>query len=163
MLSIKNIWTHLKMMRKGLLKLFMRSNRFSLEERITGFSECREVKVNKIGIPMKLLVCVISPKKVEQVKMVLWEAGVRGVTISEGSGYGYQKVQVESVQGTDYKVQYQPRVRLEIALPDDELDKVIELLLDTVRTGRVGDGKFFILPLEEVIRVRTGERGENAL
>jgi nitrogen regulatory protein P-II 1 len=112
---------------------------------------------------MKLLVCVISPKKIEPVKKVLWEAGVRGVTITEGSGYGYQKVQVDSVKGADYKVQYQPRVRLEIALPDEELEKVLELLLETVRTGRIGDGKFFIMPLEEVVRVRTGERGENAL
>jgi nitrogen regulatory protein P-II 1 len=112
---------------------------------------------------MKLLVCIISPKKIDQVKKALWEAGVRGVTISEGSGYGYQRVQVESVQGADYKVQYQPRVRLEIALPDEEVEKVVDLLLETVRTGRIGDGKFFILPLEEVIRVRTGERGESAL
>jgi nitrogen regulatory protein P-II 1 len=112
---------------------------------------------------MKLLVCVISPKKLDQVKKTLWEAGVRGVTLSEGSGYGYQKVQVESVKGVDYKVQYQPRTRLEIALPDEEVEKVVDLLLETVRTGRVGDGKFFVLPLEDVIRVRTGERGENAL
>lgn len=112
---------------------------------------------------MKLLVCVVSPKKMDQVKKVLWEAGVRGVTISDASGYGYQKVQVDSVKGADYKVQYQPRLRLEIALPDEELEQVIELLLETVRTGRIGDGKFFVLPLEEVIRVRTGERGENAL
>lgn len=112
---------------------------------------------------MKLLVCVIAPKKIEAVKKVLWEAGVRGVTITEGSGYGYQKVQVDSIAGADYKVQYQPRTRLEIALLDDELEKVVELLLETVRTGRIGDGKFFVLPLEDVIRVRTGERGESAL
>lgn len=112
---------------------------------------------------MKLLICVISPKKIDQVKKTLWEAGVRGVTLSEGSGYGYQRVQVEAVKGTDYKVQYQPRTRVEIALPNDEVEKVIELLLETVRTGRIGDGKFFILPLEDVIRVRTGERGENTL
>jgi|SRR6185369_9284375 len=112
---------------------------------------------------MKLLVCVITPKKLEQVKKALWEAGVRGVTLSDASGYGYQKVQVESVKGADYKVQYQPRVRLEIALPDEELEAVVELLLDTVRTGRIGDGKMFVMPLEDVIRVRTGERGENAL
>lgn len=112
---------------------------------------------------MKFLVCIISPKKLDQVKKVLWEAGVRGVTISEGSGYGYQKVQVDAVKGADYKVQYQPRIRLEIALPDEELEQVVELLLDTVRTGRIGDGKFFVLPLEDVVRVRTGERGENAL
>ncbi len=112
---------------------------------------------------MKLLVCIIPPKKIDQVKKVLWESGIRGVTFSEGSGYGYQKVQVESVKGADYKVQYQPRIRLEIALPDGEVEPVVELLLETVRTGRIGDGKFFIIPLEDVVRVRTGERGENAL
>lgn len=112
---------------------------------------------------MKLLVCVISPKKLDQVKKTLWEGGVRGVTISDATGYGFQKVQVEPVQGGDYKVQYQPRIRLEIALPDGEVEKVVELLLDAVRTGRIGDGKFFVLPLEDVIRVRTGERGDNAL
>ncbi|HET9870591.1 MAG TPA: P-II family nitrogen regulator [bacterium] len=112
---------------------------------------------------MKLLICVISPKKLEQVKKVLWEAGVRGVTLSEASGYGYQKVQVDSIRGADYKVQYQPRIRIEIALLDDEVEKVVDLLLDTVRTGRIGDGKFFLMPLDNVIRVRTGEQGENAL
>lgn len=112
---------------------------------------------------MKFLVCVIPPKKIDQVKKVLWEAGVRGVTITDASGYGYQRVQVESLQGADYKVQYQPRVRLEIALPDEEVEKTVELLLDTVRTGRIGDGKFFVLPLEDAVRVRTGERGESAL
>jgi nitrogen regulatory protein P-II 1 len=112
---------------------------------------------------VKLLVCVISPKKADQAKKVLWEAGIRGVTLSEGQGYGYQKVQVDSLKGADYKVQYQARVRLEIALPDGEVEGVVDLLLETVRTGRIGDGKFFILPLEDAIRVRTGERGENAL
>ncbi len=112
---------------------------------------------------MKLLVCVISPKKLEQTKQALWEAGIRGITVSDAHGYGYQKVQVESVKSADYKVQYQPRVRLEIALPDGEVEKAVDLLLDTVRTGRIGDGKIFILPLEDVVRVRTGERGESAL
>jgi len=112
---------------------------------------------------MKILVCVISPKKLEQAKKALWEAGVRGVTITQGEGYGYQKVQVESVKGTDYKVQYQSRVRLEIALPDSEVESVLELLLENVRTGRIGDGKIFVMPLDDVIRVRTGERSENAL
>ncbi len=112
---------------------------------------------------MKLLVCIISPKKIEQVKKTLWEAGVRGVTLSEGYGFGYQRVQVEAIKGADYKVQYQPRIRVEIALPNNEVEKVLELLLETVRTGRIGDGKFFILPLEDAIRVRTGERGEGTL
>jgi len=112
---------------------------------------------------MKIIICIISPKKLELAKLALWEAGVRGVTITEGEGYGYQKVQVESVKGTDYKVQSQPRVRLEVALPDEEVEPVLELLVETVRTGRIGDGKIFVLPLEDVIRVRTGERHENAL
>jgi len=112
---------------------------------------------------MKLIVCIIPDKKVEQAKKALWEAGVRGVTITAGEGYGYQKVQVESVKGTDYKVQYQPRIRLEIALPDEEMEAVLELLLENVRTGRIGDGKIFVLPLDDAIRVRTGERRENAL
>jgi nitrogen regulatory protein PII len=112
---------------------------------------------------MKLLVCILSPKKLDQAKQALWEAGVRGVTITQGEGYGYQKVQVESVKGADYKVQYQPRVRLEIALPDAEVEPVLELLMETIRTGRIGDGKVFLLPLDDVIRVRTGERSENAL
>jgi nitrogen regulatory protein P-II 1 len=99
----------------------------------------------------------------EAVKKTLWEAGVRGVTISDAVGYGYQKVQAESVKGANYKVQYQPRVRLEIALADEELPQVLDLLLETARTGRIGDGKFFVLPLEEAVRVRTGERGEEAL
>lgn len=90
-------------------------------------------------------------------------SGDPGVTLSEGSGYGYQRVQVESVQGSDYKVQYQDRLRLEIVLPDNEVERVVDLLLEVIRTGRIGDGKIFILPVEDVIRIRTGERGENAL
>ncbi len=112
---------------------------------------------------MKLLVCVIPTKRLDQLKKALWESGVRGVTLSDAAGYGYQRVQVESVQGSDYKVQYQPRVRIEIAVPDEELEAVVDLVLENVRTGRIGDGKIFILPLDEVIRVRTGERGESAL
>jgi len=112
---------------------------------------------------MKLLVAIISPKKLEQVKEALWEAGIRGVTVSEASGYGYQKVQVDSVKSSDYRVQYQPRVRLEMALPDAEVEKAVDLVLDTARTGRIGDGKIFVLPLEDAVRVRTGERGESAL
>jgi len=112
---------------------------------------------------MKLLVCVIPNKRLDQLKKALWESGVRGVTLSDAAGYGYQRVQVESVQGSDYKVQYQPRVRIEIAVPDEELEAVVELVLENVRTGRIGDGKIFVLPLDEVIRVRTGERGESAL
>jgi nitrogen regulatory protein PII len=112
---------------------------------------------------MKLIVCIIPPRKIEQAKKALWESGVRGVTITSGEGYGYQKVQVESVKGSDYKVQYQPRLRLEIALPDEEMEPVLEILLEAIRTGRIGDGKVFVLPLEDVIRVRTGERRENAL
>ena len=112
---------------------------------------------------MKLLVCVIPTKRLDQLKKALWESGVRGVTLSDAAGYGYQRVQVESVQGSDYKVQYQPRVRIEIAVPDEELEAVVDLVLENVRTGRIGDGKIFIHPLDEVIRVRTGERGESAL
>ena len=112
---------------------------------------------------MKLLICIVPPKRLEQIKKALWESGVRGVTISEAYGYGYQRVQVESIQGSDYKVQYQPRIRLEVAVTDAELEQVVDLLLDNARTGRIGDGKMFILPLEDAIRVRTGERGESAL
>lgn len=112
---------------------------------------------------MKLLVCVLPPKRVEAAKKALWEAGVRGVTLTEGTGYGFQRVQLETVKGSDYKVQFQPRVRLEIALPDEEVEAVVELLLEEVRTGRIGDGKLFILPLEDAVRVRTGERGDTAL
>jgi len=112
---------------------------------------------------VKLLICVVPPKRLEQIKKALWESGVRGVTISDASGYGYQHVQVESIQGSDYKVQYQPRVRLEVAVTEEELEQVTDLLLDNARTGRIGDGKLFVLPLEDTIRVRTGERGDSAL
>lgn len=112
---------------------------------------------------MKLIICIIPPRKLEAAKSALWEAGVRGVTITLGEGYGYQKVQVDSVRGTDYKVQYQPRARLEIALPDEEVEAVLDLLMETVRTGRIGDGKILVLSLEDAVRVRTGERRENAL
>jgi nitrogen regulatory protein PII len=115
------------------------------------------------GPTLKLLICVVPPKRLEQIKKALWECGVRGVTVTEASGYGYQRVQVESIQGSDYKVQYQPRVRLEVAVTDEDLERVTDLFLDNARTGRIGDGKLFVLPLEDAVRVRTGERGESAL
>lgn len=112
---------------------------------------------------MKLVLAMVSPKRLEALKKALWERKIRGVTLSPGEGYGIQKVQLEAVAGTDYRVSYQPRIRVEIAAADEEVETIVELLTEIVRTGRIGDGKIFVLPIEDVIRVRTGERGEAAL
>lgn len=111
---------------------------------------------------MKLVACVIQPSKVETLKKALWQAGFRGMTITEAHGYGYQKGRLEPGK-EDFIGEIAPKARVEVAVEDAEVEQVLELVVDTVRTGRIGDGKIFITPLDQVVRVRTGERGGDAL
>lgn len=113
---------------------------------------------------MKKLEAIIKPFKLDEVKDALQDAGFKGLTVSEVRGFGRQKGNAEVYHGTaEYVVDFMPKVKIELVLPDDDVEKAVETIIKTANTGRVGDGKIFIYPLEEVIRIRTGERGEEAI
>ncbi len=112
---------------------------------------------------MKKIEAVIKPFKLDDVKEALKEVGVQGLTVVEVKGFGRQKGHTELYRGAEYVIDFLPKIKLEIAVSDDMVTKVVEAIIDSARTGKIGDGKIFISPLEEVIRIRTGERGEEAL
>jgi nitrogen regulatory protein PII len=112
---------------------------------------------------MKLVIAIIKPLKLEVVKDELRALGIKGITVSEVKGYGRQEGHVEVYRGVEYRVEFIPKVRLEIAVNDDMVDGVIETIVGAARTGNIGDGKIFVVPLENAIRIRTGESGGEAL
>jgi nitrogen regulatory protein P-II 1 len=112
---------------------------------------------------LKKIEAIIKPFKLEEVKEALDQIGVRGITVSEVKGFGRQKGHTELYRGAEYVVDFLPKIKIEIALPDDLVDKAVEAIIASAKTGRIGDGKIFILPLDEAIRIRTGEKGEEAI
>jgi len=112
---------------------------------------------------MKKIEAIIKPFKLDEVKNSLAEVGVQGITISEVKGFGRQKGHTELYRGAEYTIDFLPKVKIEIIVPDDKYESVVEIIQSAARTGRIGDGKIFVLPCEEVIRIRTGERGEEAI
>ncbi|MGB9375282.1 MAG: P-II family nitrogen regulator [Jiangellales bacterium] len=112
---------------------------------------------------MKLVTAVIKPFKLDDVRSALESFGVHGMTVSEASGYGRQKGHTEVYRGAEYTVDLVPKVRLEVLLDDTDVDDVVEVIVKTSQTGRIGDGKVWITPIDAVVRVRTGERGVEAL
>lgn len=110
---------------------------------------------------MKLVTCYLAPSKLEAVKRALWDKGWRAFSVSPAEGLGLQRGRLGSED--EYVSAFQPRVRLEVACRDAELEALVELLVDNARSGRVGDGKLWVTELQEVVRVRTGERGDAAL
>lgn len=112
---------------------------------------------------MKLIEAIIKPFKMDEVKDALNEIGVEGITISEVKGFGRQKGHTELYRGAEYVVDFIPKIRMEIAVDDELVTKVVETIQNSARTGRIGDGKIFVMPLEEAIRIRTGERGSEAI
>ena len=112
---------------------------------------------------MKLIIAIIKPFKLEDVKAALAEAGVEGMTVTEVKGFGRQKGHTEVYRGSEYTVDFLPKVKLEIALPDEAVAKAIEAIAGSARTGKIGDGKIFVCPLDEGIRIRTDERGDGAV
>jgi len=112
---------------------------------------------------VKKVEAVIKPFKLDEVKKALTELGVAGLTAIEAKGYGRQKGHTELYRGAEYAVEFQPKVKLEVAVPDSMVARVVDAITLAARTGRIGDGKVFVSPLEEVVRVRTAERGEAAL
>ncbi|MDG6774347.1 P-II family nitrogen regulator [Thiomicrorhabdus sp. ZW0627] len=112
---------------------------------------------------MNLIKAIINPYKLDDVRDALSELGTYGLTAIEVKGYGRQKGQKEIYRGAEYEISYVPKIMIEVAVSDDALEKVVTCIAETARTGKIGDGKIFVLPLEQVIRVRTSETGEEAL
>ena len=112
---------------------------------------------------MKLVTCIIKPFKLDDVREALSEVGVQGMTVIEVKGFGRQKGHTELYRGAEYVVDFLPKVKIEVALEEDLLDKVIDAISKAAKTGKVGDGKIFVTTLEEVVRIRTGETGPEAV
>ena len=112
---------------------------------------------------MKLIEAIIKPFKLDEVKDALNEIGIEGITVSEVKGFGRQKGHTELYRGAEYVVDFIPKIKLEIAVGDDMVNKVVETIQNTAKTGRIGDGKIFIISLEEAVRIRTGEKGSDAI
>ena len=112
---------------------------------------------------MKLITAIIRPFKLDDVRDALTEAGVTGVTVTEVKGYGRQKGHTELYRGAEYVVDFVPKIKLETAVPDARVDVVIDAIVESARTDKVGDGKIFVTPLDYAVRIRTGEIGEDAL
>ena len=112
---------------------------------------------------MKLISAIIKPFKLEEVKEALNSIGVLGMTVSEASGYGRQRGHVEVYRGAEYTVDLVPKVRLEVLADDDRVDEVVSAIVNAANTGKIGDGKVWVVPIESVTRVRTGETGSEAI
>lgn len=112
---------------------------------------------------MKLITAIVKPFKVSDVRDALRDIGVRGLTVSDAQGYGRQSGHTEVYRGAEYQIDFVPKIRLEILADDDEAPQVIETIVAAARTGRIGDGKVWVQNLEEIVRVRTGERGNEAI
>jgi len=112
---------------------------------------------------MKIITAIIKPFKLDDVRQSLGEIGVQGLTVSEVKGFGRQKGHTELYRGAEYVVDFLPKVKLEIAIDDDLVDQAIEAISSSANTGKIGDGKIFVTPLEQVVRIRTGESGPAAL
>lgn len=112
---------------------------------------------------MKKVEAIVRPHLLEAVKNALQEVGIVGMTVSEVKGFGRQKGHTETYRGSEYKVEFLPKIKIEVALPDELVEQAVEAVLKTAKTGKFGDGKVFVGGLEEVVRIRTGERGEAAL
>ncbi len=112
---------------------------------------------------MRIVQAIIKPFKLDDVKEALSKLGIQGMTVTEVRGFGRQKGHTELYRGAEYVVDFLPKIKLEVAVPDETADKVVQAIVEAANTGRIGDGKIFVLPVEETIRIRTGERGPDAV
>jgi nitrogen regulatory protein PII len=112
---------------------------------------------------MKLITAIIKPFKLDEVREALAETGVTGLTVTEVKGFGRQKGHTELYRGAEYVVDFLPKVKVEAAVPDTLVERAIEAITRAARTGKIGDGKIFVVAVEQVVRIRTGETGENAI
>ena len=112
---------------------------------------------------MKMVEAIVKPFKLDEVKEALTKVGIQGMTVEEVKGFGRQKGHTELYRGAEYSVDFLPKVKIQILVPDDNAAKVVEVITDNARTGKIGDGKIFVTDVEEVIRIRTGEKGPDAI
>ena len=112
---------------------------------------------------MKLVTAIIKPFKLDDVRESLSEIGVQGITVTEVKGFGRQKGHTELYRGAEYVVDFLPKVKIDVAIADEQLDRVIEAITKAANTGKIGDGKIFVMPVEQVVRIRTGETNEAAI
>ena len=112
---------------------------------------------------MKMVTAIIKPFKLDEVREALSAVGVQGITVTEVKGFGRQKGHTETYRGSEYKVDFLPKVKVEVVVPAEIVEKAIEAVLRTAKTGKFGDGKVFVTNLDDAVRIRTGERGEDAL
>ncbi len=112
---------------------------------------------------MKLIKSIVQTHKLDEVKEALNAIGIAGMTVSEVKGFGRQKGHKEMYRGSEYTVAFVPKTEIEVAVSDEQVDQVVKIIAEKARTGKIGDGKIFVLPLEDVIRIRTGEKGKSAL
>jgi nitrogen regulatory protein P-II 2 len=112
---------------------------------------------------MKLVIAIIKPFKLDAVRDALTAVGVHGMTITEVKGYGRQKGHTEIYRGAEYAVNFLPKIRVEVAVGEDEADKVVEVIGSSAKTGQIGDGKIFVVPIDQAVRIRTGETNDDAI
>ncbi len=112
---------------------------------------------------MKFIIAVIKPSKLDNVREALTEIGIEGMTASEVKGYGRQKGHKEIYRGSEYTINFVPKIKIEVAVTDDMAERAMQAIQDSAATGQIGDGKIFVLPMESAVRIRTGESGNNAL
>jgi nitrogen regulatory protein P-II 2 len=112
---------------------------------------------------MKMVIAIIKPFKLDDVRSALADVGVQGITVTEVKGFGRQKGHTELYRGAEYVVDFLPKVKLELAVDEDQVDRVVEAIIETARTGKIGDGKIFVADLGQAVRIRTGESGSRAL
>lgn len=126
-------------------------------------SEGRRRGARPFGVAMKKIEAVIKPFKLDEVKEALQDIGVQGMTVLEAKGYGRQKGHSELYRGAEYVIDFLPKIKLEVVVPDDLVPAVVEAIQTAANTGKIGDGKIFVCPVEDVIRIRTGETGAQAV
>ena len=112
---------------------------------------------------MKLVTAIVKPFRLDDVRNALSEVGIQGMTVSEVKGFGRQRGHTELYRGAEYVVDFLPKAKIEVAVSDDLVERVVDAIVDAARTGKVGDGKIFVTPIEQVRRIRTGETGDSAL
>ncbi|SFG96447.1 putative nitrogen regulatory protein P-II [Neisseria elongata] len=112
---------------------------------------------------MKKIEAIIKPFKLDDVREALTDIGITGMTVTEVKGFGRQKGHTEVYRGAEYAVDFLPKIKMELVLRDDQVDQVVDVIIETARSGKIGDGKIFIFPVEEAIRIRTGERSDSAV
>src|SRR5450631_2982709 len=124
--------------------------------------DCVFTRIEELAC-MKMVIAIIKPFKLDDVRAALADVGVQGITVTEVKGFGRQKGHTELYRGAEYVVDFLPKVKLELAVDDDQVDRVLEAIIETARTGKIGDGKIFVAELGQAVRIRTGEAGSHAL